>query len=170
MYPRILWELLGSFFLFGLGVVGGYHLASTQCELEKLEFQNDALEKQAQADRKTQDTENVYKDALINAQSGVALDIERVNADFTGARFDLSSWSDGMRYNEAGADSTKQLSDTPAASTDIQATPCKCSSTDGAKFQRFYDRQLVIERDCDITTSYYNRLLEMYQQLRSTKK
>lgn len=169
MYPRILWELVGSLCLFGLGVVGGYHLASTQCELEKLEFYNDALEKQAQADRKTQDMENAYKDALVNAQSGVVLDLERINADFTGASLDLSSWSDGMHYNEAGADSTKQLSDIAEPAAGVQTPPCKCNRQDSAKFQRFYERQLVIERDCDITTSYYNRLLEMYQQLRSTK-
>ena len=169
MYPRILWELLGSLFLFGLGVVGGYHLASTQCELEKLEFYNDALEKQAQADRKTQDVENVYKNALVNAQSGVVLDLERINADFSSARFGLSSWSDGMRYNEAGADSTKQLSDTPAASPGIQTPPCKCPSTDGAKFQRLYKQQSIVARDCDINTSYYNRLLEMYKTISSPR-
>lgn len=169
MYPRILWELIGSFFLFGLGVVGGYHLASTQCELKKLEFYNDALEKQAQADRKTQDMENVYKDALVNAQSGVVLDLERINADFTGARFDFSSWSDGMHDDKTGADSTKQLSDTPATSSAVSEKKCGCSATDRTKLQRLYEQQLVIARDCDITISYYNRLLEMYQQLRSTK-
>lgn len=169
MYPRILWELLGSFFLFGLGVVGGYHLASTQCELEKLEFYNDALEKQAQADRKTQDMENVYKDALVNAQSGVVLDLERINADFTGARFDFSSWSDGMHDDKTGADSTKQLSDTPATSPGIQTPPCKCPSTDGAKFQRLYKQQSIVARDCDINTSYYNRLLEMYKTISSPR-
>ena len=169
MYPRILWELVGSLFLFGLGVVGGYHLASTQCELEKLEFYNDALEKQAQADRKTQDMENVYKDALVNAQSGVVLDLERINADFTGASLDLSSWSDGMRYNEAGADSTEQLSDTPAASSAVSEKKCGCSATDRTKLQRLYEQQLVIARDCDITTSYYNRLLEMYKTISSPR-
>lgn len=163
MYPRILWEFVGSLFLFGLGVVGGYHLASTQCELEKLEFQNDALEKQAQADRKTQDMENVYKDALVNAQSGVVLDLERINADFTGARFDFSSWSDGMHDDKTGADSTEQLSDTPAASPAVSEKKCGCCATDRAKFQRLYEQQLEVARDCDINTSYYNRLLEMYQ-------
>ena len=153
MYPRILWELVGSLFLFGLGVVGGYHLASTQCELKKLEFYNDALEKQAQADRKTQDMENVYKDALVNAQSGVVLDLERINTDFTGARFDFSSWSDGMHDDKTGADSTEQLSDTPAASSAVSEKKCGCCATD----------QLEVARDCDINTSYGNRLLEMYQ-------
>ena len=165
MYPRILWGLIGSFFLFGLGVVGGYHLASTQCELEKLEFYNDALEKQAQADRKTQDMENVYKDALVNAQSGVVLDLERINADFTGARFDLSSWSDGMHDDKTGADSTKQLSDTPATSSAVSEKKCGCSATDRTKLQRLYERQLVIAKDCDITATYYNHLLEMYQSV-----
>lgn len=169
MYPRILWELVGSLCLFGLGVVGGYHLASTQCELEKLEFYNDALEKQAQADRKTQDMENVYKDALVNAQSGVVLDLERINADFTGASLDLSSWSDGMHDDKTGADSTEQLSDTPAASPGIQTPPCKCPSTDGAKFQRLYKQQSIVARDCDINTSYYNRLLEMYKTISSPR-
>lgn len=169
MYPRILWELIGSLFLFGLGVVGGYHLASTQCELEKLEFQNDALETQAQINRKTQDVENVYKDALVNAQSGVVLDLERINADFTGARFDFSSWSDGMHYNEAGADSTKQLSDIAGPAAGVQTPPCKCNRQDNAKFQRFYEQQLVVARDCDITASYYNRLLEMYKTISSPR-
>ena len=142
MYPRILWELLGSLFLFGLGVVGGYHLASTQCELEKLEFYNDALEKQAQADRKTQDMENVYKDALVNAQSGVVLDLERIKADFTGARFDFSSWSDRMRYNEAGADSTNNCPTLPQLPPQFQKRNADAVQRTAQSFKDFMNNSL----------------------------
>lgn len=36
---------------------------------------------------------------------------------------------------------------------------CKCPGTDRAKLQRFYTKQLTLARDCDITATRYNELL-----------
>lgn len=167
MISRILYGLAAYASIFGAGVVVGYYSASNRCELEKMEFQNDALEKQAQADRKAQSVENVYKNALIDAQSGISLDLGKISTDFNDAKRDFfdSLASDSVHHNETGADSAKSVSVTPATARTVSKETCRCSAKDQAKFQRLYERQLVIAKDCDITATYYNHLLEMYQSV-----
>lgn len=167
MISRILYGLAAYASIFGAGVVVGYYSASNRCELEKMEFQNDALEKQAQADRKAQSVENVYKNALIDAQSGISLDLDKISTDFNDAKRDFFDGLDphGMHHNETGADSAKSVSVTPATACTVSKETCRCSAKDQAKLQRLYERQLVIAKDCDITATYYNHLLEMYQSV-----
>ena len=42
----------------------------------------------------------------------------------------------------------------------------RCVRQDHAKFQRLYEQQLEVTRDCDITATYYNKLLELYKNVR----
>lgn len=42
----------------------------------------------------------------------------------------------------------------------------RCVRQDHAKFQRLYEQQLEVARDCDITATYYNKLLELYENVR----
>lgn len=167
MISRILYGLAAYASIFGAGVVVGYYSASNRCELEKLEFQNDALEKQAQANRKAQSVENVYKNALIDAQSGISLDLDKISADFNDAKRDFfdSLDADSVHHNEAGADNSKSMPDTPATPCTVSKKTDGCSAKDQAKLQRLYERQLMIAKDCDITATYYNHLLEMYQSV-----
>lgn len=43
---------------------------------------------------------------------------------------------------------------------------CQCNGAYKTKLQRLYDQQLTIARDCDITATYYNKLLELYNNVR----
>lgn len=171
MISRVLYGLAAYASILGAGFVVGYYSASNRCELEKLEFQNDALEKQAQANRKAQSVENVYKNALIDAQSGISLDLNKISADFNDAKRDFFDGLDphGVYHNEAGADNSKSMPVAPATARTVSKETCRCGTKDQAKLQRLYERQLVIAKDCDITATYYNHLLEMYQQLQGSQ-
>ena len=65
-------------------------------------------------------------------------------------------------YNTGDIDAVRE---DPTAPAGISKTQCKCTGQDRAKLQRLYERQLVIARDCDITATYYNKLLELYQMV-----
>lgn len=43
---------------------------------------------------------------------------------------------------------------------------CQCNGAYKTKLQRLYEQQLTIARDCDITATYYNKLLELYNNVR----
>lgn len=146
----------------GLGAVCGYEAASTKCELEKAQFHKAALEQEQKAAEKKHDTENLYKDALVKSQSDVFHDVQAIDAHWN----DLNSHAfitdaDGVHSNNTGdVDAVRKDPEPPAG---ISKTQCKCPGADRAKLQRLYERQLVIARDCDITATYYNKLLELYQ-------
>lgn len=167
MISRVLYGLAAYASILGAGFVVGYYSASNRCELEKLEFQNDALEKQAQANRKAQSVENVYKNSLIDAQSGISLDLDKISADFANAKRDFfnSLDADSVHHNEASADNSKSMPDPSATPCTVSKKTDGCSAIDQTKLQRLYERQLVIAKDCDITATYYNHLLEMYQSV-----
>ena len=42
----------------------------------------------------------------------------------------------------------------------------RCVRQDHAKLQRLYEQQLEVARDCDITATYYNKLSELYENVR----
>lgn len=43
---------------------------------------------------------------------------------------------------------------------------CQCNGAYKTKLQRLYEQQLTVARDCDITATYYNKLLELYNNVR----
>lgn len=148
----------------GLGAVCGYEAASTKCELEKAQFHKAALEQEQKAAEKKHDTENLYKDALVKSQSDVFHDVQIIDAHFDDLNahvFDADV--DSLHANNTG--DIGAVREDPTAPAGISKTQCKCPGQDRAKLQRLYERQLVIARDCDITATYYNKLLELYQMV-----
>lgn len=169
MLRKILWDLVFFAGFFLLGFFLGFKEELIRCELEKTEFQNVALEKQAQADRKTQDVENAYKDAIVNAQSEVSLGTSVINAKFWGIDRGLFNSVDySVHHNKASTDNTNALSNNTEPTAGVQTTSCRCDRQDRAKLQRLYEEQLVIARDCDITTTYYNKILELWDKIKTT--
>lgn len=43
---------------------------------------------------------------------------------------------------------------------------CQCVENNKRKLRELYEQQLTIARDCDITATYYNKLLELYNNVR----
>lgn len=171
MLSRLISGLSAFVCIFGVGVVIGYQASSTQCELEKTEFQNEVLEKQAQADRKTQDVENAYKDAIINTQTSTSLGINLINAKFASVDRGLFNSVDyGVHHNEASASNLKPLPNLTEPTTGVQVSPCKCDRQDRAKLQRLYEQQLEVAKDCEITTTYYNKILELWNAVQYAPK
>lgn len=58
----------------------------------------------------------------------------------------------------------------PADTTTTERTTAKkksqCVENNKRKLRELYEQQLTIARDCDITATYYNKLLELYNNVR----
>ena len=89
--------------------------------------------------------------------------IEQITKDFSAAV------SDGLSFrvlNETSSDTnTAALSAASSATSSVQKGRCECSAKDKAKLQRLYEQQLVVARDCDINSTYLNKLIEWYDMI-----
>ena len=105
--------------------------------------------------------ENVFNGVLADAQSNIALDVQHITSTYNRYRFNgLFSDTDSV-YTDT-TDSGQGLSADTTTTKAISQSTCKCNGTDEAKLQRLYEQQLVIARDCDITATYYNNLIDLY--------
>ena len=70
-----------------------------------------------------------------------------------------------LRTEDTSSDTTLRT-DTRTTERTTTAKKDRCVRQDRAKFQRLYEQQLEVARDCDITATYYNKLLELYENVR----
>jgi len=166
-------KLLGllSFLLacLGSGYVG-YQIASTSYELEISHIREQSKEQEALALQNKNEAENVYSKALITTQSKIAISNDRITATFR----DLNSWADSNIVTDNSIslhnsqDNTSRNSDMSSTATTAGAVSdckCRCDGKDAAKLRRLYQEQLIVARDCDITATHYNALIEFYRSI-----
>ena len=182
MTPFPVKGLRGIFFMFSLkgltpylwaiSVLGGayisYSLTSSYYQIkiavyEKKQAQvlNQALEDKAKK-------ENVFNGVLADAQSNIALDVQHITSTYNRYHFN-GLFSDTYSVHTDTADSSQGLSTDTTTTKAISQSTCKCNGADKAKlqrlydqFQRLYEQQLIISRDYDITATYYNNLIDLY--------
>lgn len=152
-------------YLWAVSVLGsayiGYSLTSSYYQIkiavyEKKQAQvlNQALEDKAKK-------ENVFNGVLADAQSNIALDVQHITSTYNRYHFN-GLFSDTDSVHTDTTDSGQGLSTDTTAAKAISQSTCKCNGADKAKLQRLYEQQLVIARDCDITATYYNNLIDLY--------
>lgn len=152
-------------YLWAISVLSGayisYSLTSSYYQIkiavyEKKQAQvlNQALEDKAKK-------ENVFNGVLADAQSNIALDVQHITSTYNRYHFN-GLFSDTDSVHTDTTDSGQGLSTDTTAAKAISQSTCKCDETDKAKLQRLYEQQLVIARDCDITATYYNNLIDLY--------
>ena len=70
-----------------------------------------------------------------------------------------------LQFSEYTDSSTPALSTDTSTSRTVQKDKCKCSGKDQAKLQRLLTEQLIVAKDCDITATYYNHLIDWYNSI-----
>lgn len=131
-----------------------YQLKIAEYEKKQAQVLNQALEDKAKK-------ENVFNGVLADAQSNIALDIQHITSTYNRYHFN-GLFSDTDSVHTDTTDSGQGLSADTTTTKAISQSTCKCNGTDKAKLQRLYEQQLVIARDCDITATYYNNLIDLY--------
>lgn len=131
-----------------------YQLKIAEYEKKQAQVLNQALEDKAKK-------ENVFNGVLADAQSNIALDVQHITSTYNRYHFN-GLFSDAYSVHTDTTDSGQGLSADTTTTKAISQSTCKCNGTDKAKLQRLYEQQLVIARDCDITATYYNNLIDLY--------
>lgn len=131
-----------------------YQLKIAEYEKKQAQVLNQVLEDKAKK-------ENVFNGVLADAQSNIALDIQHITSTYNRYHFN-GLFSDTDSVHTDTTDSGQGLSADTTTTKAISQSTCKCNGADKAKLQRLYEQQLVIARDCDITATYYNNLIDLY--------
>lgn len=131
-----------------------YQIKIAVYEKKQAQVLNQALEDKAKK-------ENVFNGVLADAQSNIALDVQHITSTYNRYHFN-GLFSDTYSVHTDTTDSSQSLSTDTTTTKAISQSTCKCNGADKAKLQRLYEQQLVIARDCDITATYYNNLIDLY--------
>ena len=149
-----------SFLLLGLFI--GWKVTSTYFEAEMnamlLQIQEQEQKSHVEALEKTiknTETLTVKLGELNNETSNIN------NKFMSLSKFNIEQ----LRTEDTSSDTTLRT-DTRTTERTTTKKKDRCVRQDYAKFQRLYEQQLEVARDCDITATYYNKLLELYENVR----
>lgn len=149
-----------SFLLLGLFI--GWKVTSTYFEAEMnamlLQIQEQEQKSHVKALEKTiknTETLTVKLGELNNETSNIN------NKFMSLSKFNIEQ----LRTEDTSSDTTLRT-DTRTTERTTTEKKGRCVRQDYAKFQRLYEQQLEVARDCDITATYYNKLLELYENVR----
>lgn len=158
-----LWAIsvLGSAYISYSLTSSYYQIKIAVYEKKQAQVLNQALEDKAKK-------ENVFNGVLADAQSNIALDVQHITSTYNRYHFNGVFGNTDSVYTDT-TDSGQGLSADTTTTKAISQSTCKCNGTDKAKlqrlydqFQRLYEQQLIISRDYDITATYYNNLIDLY--------
>lgn len=134
-----------------------------QIKLVSMEKQYEQILNEAQK-AKTQKEQEFFTEAL-NVQSNLSEDIQNVTSTYNHYFSDFLPGDSGWLQQSDNTSSSKDVSSNSKTSISISQSKCQCDGTDKAKLRKLYEQQLTIARDCDITASYYNNLIDLYNKV-----
>lgn len=145
-----------------LGFLGGYSFSDAKAELDRLNIQQTALREENQNLIKQLEVEHEHQkqaQITVNETQEDLADLEKRYSDVVTELNLLQLQSD------LADSSTATLPSDATASGSVQKNKCKCSGKDQAKLQRLLNEQLIVAKDCDITATYYNHLIDWYNKI-----
>lgn len=156
-------------YLWGVSVLGsaylGYHLTDAyyQLKITKMEKQSEQILNEAQK-AKTQKEQELFTEAL-NVQSNLSEDIQSITSTYNYYFSDFLSGNISWLQQSDNTSGSKDMSSNSQTSISVSQSKCQCDGYDKAKLRRLYEQQLTVARDCDITASYYNNLIDLYNKV-----
>lgn len=118
---------------------------------------NEELKHQIQAVEDARSKEQEYREKLDKTTRQAKEAIDVVNAHYRKLLNDSLSKSSASSQNSMSANAK--------TSGTVQTNANKCVRTDTAEFQRLYQKQLALAKQCDELNVKYVRLYDLYQQL-----
>ena len=155
--------LIAGAVAFAVGYIAGSATRDDQAEIERLNVAKNALEQERANLIQQLEVEHEHqKTAQINAAK-TQEDLDDLEKRYASAIDELNALQ--LQFSEYTDSSTSALSTDTSTSRTVQKDKCKCSGKDQAKLQRLLNEQLIVAKDCDITATYYNHLIDWYNSI-----
>lgn len=152
--------LILSAVAFAVGYIAGYATRDDQAEIERLNVVKYALEQEKANLIQQLEVEHEHqKTTQINAAK-TQEDLDNLEKRYASAINELNALQ--LQQFTYVSDDSSTLSEDAGSATAVSQGKCGCSGSDKAKFQRLYEKQLMIAKDCDINATYLNNLIEWY--------
>ena len=155
--------LIAGAVAFAVGYIAGYATRDDQAEIERLNVAKNALAQERANLIQQLEVEHEHQNtAQINAAK-TQEDLDDLEKRYASAIDELNALQ--LQFSEYTDSSTSALSTDTSTSRTVQKDKCKCSGKDQAKLQRLLTEQLIVAKDCDITATYYNHLIDWYNSI-----
>ena len=151
-----------------VGLGAGYSIRGEKAELDRLESVRVALEAENKNLIRQLEVEHEYQQAAQAVAEKTQMDLEELEDRYADAVNELN----GLQLQQLSytSDDTSALREDSESAEPVQTGTGKCTGENKAEFQGLYEAQLKIAKDCDITASYYNRLLELYHSIEQNQQ
>lgn len=137
-----------------------------QVKIDDIKIKNEKILNQALTDKIKK--EQYFTEESNSVQRKLEANLKDISYNYNNYLYGFlsdNSNSNSDRLSNSNASSRKDMSSDPTVTSTVSKDRCKCNGTDKAKLQRLYERQLTIARDCDITASHYNALIDLYDKV-----
>ncbi len=137
-----------------------------QVKIDDIKIKNEKILNQALTDKIKK--EQYFAKESNNVQRKLETNLKDISYDYNnylhGFLSDNSN-SNSDRLSDSNTSSSKNMPSDSTVTTTVSKGRCECNGTDKAKLQRLFERQLTIARDCDITATHYNALIDLYDKV-----
>lgn len=146
--------MIGS---FGFGAF----VTSNHYQKKIADFKADAALQYAQALEAKSTREKYLQDKANSAATQAAKEKNEIEARYKSL---LADAADAFSLHADGARSKNGVPGDASAPGAVSERANQRAGADGAKFQKLYQEQLAIARDCDITAAHYNELINLWNE------
>lgn len=155
--------LIAGAVAFAVGYIAGYATRADQAEIERLNVAKNALEQEKANLIQQLEVEHEHqKTTQINAAK-TQEDLDDLEKRYASAIDELNALQ--LQFSEYTDSDTATLSEDAGSATAVSQGKCDCSGKDKRAFQKLLNDQMIVARDCDITTTYYNHLIDWYKSV-----
>ena len=148
-----------------IGSCFGVTITAKHYRAEIAQLQTEAIKADQEATVKQLNREHYWQEQQRQAEAEANNELQKIQDKYDKALSMLNvRKSDSVHVNSDSTSETALSSDSKTLNS-VSACNCQCSDRDRAKLQRLYQRQLTIARDCDITATYYNHLIDWYNSI-----
>lgn len=147
-------------------VASGYYLAAKRYEAKFEEYRAEQAQAVIKQQEEFREQERERYAQVSTIQSNLADGIADVIKSYNTLNDSMDSFNaNSMLNNKDSATNSKQMPTDTSTTSRVQDCRCECSRADRARLQRLYQQQLIVARDCDITATYYNELIKLYNSI-----
>jgi uncharacterized protein YqfA (UPF0365 family) len=146
-----------------VGLCAGYSIRDEKADLDRLEQIQAALQTENENLVKQLEQEHEYQKAAQAVAEQTQKDLAELEDMYADAVNELNDMQ--LQQLSYDCDDSSALSEDPTITESVSEETSKCTGYNKVAFQKLYEDQLKLAKDCDITASYYNRLIDLYNSI-----
>jgi hypothetical protein len=152
--------IVGCLTTFALGAMVGWSWTSDRYQSKMAEITSAGVQTEMENIQKQRDTEQELYFTTQQHEAQLNEQVDAINHNF-------ELLLDGWMHSDGDSSGETALSENATDTATVSDCQCRCDVKNSAKFQKLYERQMMVARDCDITAAHYNELIRLVSEWNS---